>query len=100
MKIHCHTNLDCCKMETWPTELPCRPIVGDRIVSLDDIELEVCEITFAPRQRDALGGIRSCDAIKVELHMPSYCQKMSITEFEEHIKRIRAKIERYNNGII
>jgi hypothetical protein len=74
-------------------------MVGDRIVSLDGIELEVCEVTFAPRQRDALDGIRYYDAIRVELHMPSYCQKMSITEFEERIKRIRAnKYEQTDNA--
>jgi len=33
MKVRCHTNLDLCNCESWPTELPEVPRVGDRIES-------------------------------------------------------------------
>jgi hypothetical protein len=71
-------------------------MVGDKIVSLNGIELAVCEITFVPihsvtgKMDESVDWYSTQASMEVELHMPSYCQKMSITEFEEHIKRIRA----------
>jgi len=41
MEIHCHTNLDLHFSEQWPEELPCRPMVGDIIVSSTGLELRV-----------------------------------------------------------
>lgn len=83
LAISCHTNLDCCKREVFPSWLPCRPMVGDRIYSEGGIELEVCEIAF--NQPDF-----PVETILVELHMPSYCSKMTIAEFDERIKIIKA----------
>jgi len=33
MNMRCHTNLDIAQYEQFPTELPCRPVVGDKIYS-------------------------------------------------------------------
>ena len=62
IKIYCHTNLDLCHCEGWPTELPEVPRVGDLIESSYEwiipngntissgakvsLELQVCRVTW------------------------------------------------------
>lgn len=62
IKVHCHTNLDLCG-ELWPTELPCRPMVGDYIESATirsggfRLTLQVTRVTLTQ------------NSVDVELHM-------------------------------
>jgi hypothetical protein len=67
IKIHCHTNLDLHPSEKWPTELPCRPMVGDIIQSSIErrngvkLELQVVRITFTSRNDEIV--------VDTELHL-------------------------------
>ena len=101
MKINCHTNLDLYPCERWPTELPCRPVVGDIITSSTGLELKVCRIVFVERNhgREHLKELNSRRAehlqipeshmqtesyvqCNVELHLPKH-RWGSVSEFEK-----------------
>jgi hypothetical protein len=80
IKIHCATNLDVCRDQDWPTELPCKPSVGDSIVSRQGIKLEVCNIIF----------VHDEESIKIELHMPKYSRNIeSIRDFSRRMERFK-----------
>ena len=72
LNIICRTNLDLHRYEIWPTELPCRPITGDLIVSnyihkWHVKKQERCEI----RLELEVVRVRFQDGnIYVELHLP------------------------------
>ncbi|KKM20722.1 hypothetical protein LCGC14_1642670 [marine sediment metagenome] len=58
LKVHCRTNLDAYAQEVWPSELCCRPMVGDMIESRSHTRLQICEITHCPPS-DACSPLRS-----------------------------------------
>lgn len=43
--VHCRTNLDDYQIESWPTEMCCRPLIGDRIQSKSGKVLKVYGVT-------------------------------------------------------
>ena len=45
MKVHCHTNIDEGKRHEWPTEMSCRPLVGDCVESRGGMILRICRVT-------------------------------------------------------
>lgn len=70
IEVHCRTNLDL-RGETWPTELPAVPNVGDRIQSATkhhdfQLQLEVCAVTW----KSYNNGTRWYP--EIELHMTSF----------------------------
>ena len=99
MEINCHTNLDLNFSETWPKELPCRPMIGDIITSSTGLELEVVRVVFedgVPRREsswqcdDGSSGQtmqKAVDAVicSVELHLPPN-RFENITAFEKWYK--------------
>jgi hypothetical protein len=73
--------------EAWPTELPCRPMVGDIIESLTKrakgygLELEVCRVIFRSKEMN-YGEEKREVYLDVELHLiPTRWQNVS--EFEK-----------------
>ena len=44
-KIHCRTNLDDFKRETWPTKLFHRPLIGESIESRSGSRLKIVSVT-------------------------------------------------------
>lgn len=88
--VHCHTNLDDAKGQEWPSQLPCRPIVGDVIQSKAGLELKVVAITFRHSKR--LSGFRGegWECVDVELHMCLY-QGKSVLEFQNWFKKWKAQ---------
>ena len=84
MDIHCVTNLDL-RCEMWPSELPCRPVVGDYIksgtahpiykdgysvpISHVNLELQVCAVRFVYNKYKW-----TCE---VELTLPSRWERMT-----------------------
>lgn len=84
MKVYCHTNLDL-RGESWPTELPALPRVGDRIESGTIhpsahsgtgrfiLELEVCSVSWECRRSD---GDRKEWVPRIELHMTSHHRRL------------------------
>jgi len=85
VKIHCRTNLDL--NEEWPTSLPERPVVGDRITSIINhnyghgninITLEVVGVTWVYNKIMGAGHEVFDWYLIVELHDPL---KRSIREF-------------------
>ena len=88
MKIHCHTNLDLHPCETWPDELPCRPMVGDYMTSSTGLELTVCSVAFKkvkcpPAFSDWNEGSETI--CNVELHLPPH-RFDNVTTFEKWYK--------------
>jgi hypothetical protein len=90
VSIRCHTNLDL-NIEHWPAELPCRPMIGDYIISHSGLELEVCRVTFVevnshklPPECEAPSYYDKDDYVlcKVELHLPKH-RFENITSFEQ-----------------
>jgi hypothetical protein len=47
MKVRCRTNLDDYRMESWPEEFCCRPMVGDSVVSRSGKRLRIVSIAHA-----------------------------------------------------
>lgn len=46
VKVTCRTNLDDYRGVNWPTEMACRPVIGDRVRDQEGKrELKVCSIT-------------------------------------------------------
>ena len=45
MRVICQTNLDLYKKYDWPTEMVCRPLVGDWVESTGGARLKVCGVT-------------------------------------------------------
>lgn len=91
IKVSCRSNLDL-DNEVWPTELPCRPVVGDYIESLKlhnkgphhtvRLRLRVCSVTFEP---DIDDSYKVC----VELHLPSHFE--NIASFYEWYERLTGR---------
>ena len=49
--VRCHTNLDLHPCEEWPSELTCRPVVGDIIESSTGLELQVVRVAHSPHSK-------------------------------------------------
>jgi len=83
VKIRCRTNLDLHPRETWPTELPESPIVGDRILSeWSGLPLKVVSRTW----------LKSGDQYVLDVELHDICNR-TIADFQEsyqrHIKRAK-----------
>ncbi|MCK9568785.1 hypothetical protein M0R72_07585 [Candidatus Pacearchaeota archaeon] len=99
--VHCRTNLDdVMRIEQWPEELPERPMLGDRILSLTDhygysIELEVFGLTWKKPKAGTWAPVvdhRKCSEdwyLEVELHIPSWQKSLSIKDWQEWYKKVR-----------
>lgn len=108
VRVHCRTNLDLSSAESWPEYLPCRPAVGDRIMSRMawhphatektqgvpiHLELEVCAVSFEPAMvRDEHGRLEPSigyDVI-IELHLPR-TRFESLHKFESWYRWLQGK---------
>ena len=49
--VRCHTNLNLHPCEEWPSELTCRPVVGDIIESSTGLELQVVRVAHSPHSK-------------------------------------------------
>jgi len=47
IKTHCRTNLDDYQRARFPTEMCCRPLIGDRVQSQSGKILYVCGVTHS-----------------------------------------------------
>jgi hypothetical protein len=78
IEIECKTNLDCCKNDEWPQVLPCRPLVGDRVISGTGVQLEITAISFVTGSRK----------LQLDLWIPKNLN-MHIEAFQRYIARTR-----------
>lgn len=95
MKVHCRTNLDLSWAESWPDELPTRPMLGDIIQSRTtwgprkiQLELKVVALTWR-YVHSFIPEIKDHYILEVEMHLPPH-RFENITEFQkwyENIKR-------------
>lgn len=79
MKVHCRTNLDLdrqCDWD-WPTELPARPMKGDKIQSSSGLELTVCYVTWTQKGE--------CN---VELNLPCFGRE-TVEKFHEMYREFK-----------
>lgn len=89
INVHCHSNLDLYN-EQWPTQLVCRPNVGDYIPSATkwrngvQLELMVVRVTH----RTAVSLPHNGPYLDVELHLPPH-RFDNISHFEEWYRKIR-----------
>ena len=89
--VRCHTNLDLHPCEEWPSELTCRPVVGDIIKSSTGLELQVVRVVHSPHTKTGFypsGSHYACRkwSLDVELHfIPSRFE--NISSFEKWYKR-------------
>jgi len=50
IKVRCRTNLDKFKLEKWPEEFVCRPIVGDWVQSESGSSLMIHSVTHSQQK--------------------------------------------------
>ncbi len=88
MRVYCRTNLDL-RSETWPTELPALPRVGDRIESGTVhhaqgsnfiLELEVCSVSWECRRSE---GEKKEWIPRIELHMTSWQKQLRPADWRD-----------------
>lgn len=88
--VTCFTNLDLKPCEEWPRELPCRPVVGDKIRSSHNwgsyhearhLTLEVVSVTFE-KNEDRFTHRSQPWICRVELHLPK-SWSVSIHDFQK-----------------
>ncbi len=97
VKVTCFTNLDLLH-EIWPTMLPERPIVGDRIFSATkhksgvSLELVIVSITWKPVTVKDFDYTVTEWTMLLELHNP---RKESLHEFFEWYAHITGKSKHY-----
>ena len=72
IKVRCRTNLDNFKGEEWPTELCCRPLKGDKVISKSGQQLAIVDIIHGREQSSLssprLGSENYEPILIVELH--------------------------------
>src|SRR5271166_6500774 len=104
MLVLCHTNLDLIKQaEKWPTDLPCLPNIGDRIVSNyhweyltgdRQLTLEVVAISWHFCKEDFITRQKDFWMPHIELHLPK-SRYTSLTHFYEWYGQITGKGKSY-----
>ena len=72
IKVRCRTNLDGYERAQWPTEMCCRPMIGDRVASQNrEYVLKVVGITHRQTIEGefvgCLNGSSQCCYLEVEL---------------------------------
>lgn len=71
IKVRCRTNLDGLERLTWPTEMCCRPMIGDRVAALNGTTLHVVSVTHHQTIKgEFVGGLKGssqCCFLEIEL---------------------------------
>lgn len=84
--VYCKTNLDLHHSESWPTELPAVPNVGDYIVSarkwgVFQFRLKVTSVTWEQRTVNFTTGAKQWSPV-IEMH-DGWVQPRSINDFQK-----------------
>jgi len=72
IRVRCRTNLDGYERAEWPTEMCCRPTIGDRVTSQQGGTLTVVSVihhqTVKGEFMGSLSGSSQCCYLEVELN--------------------------------
>lgn len=74
IKVRCFTNIDKYQSCVWPTEMVCRPEIGDTVEAESGKQLRVVAVTHTTEigdsRYDSPLDHRRVPVLKVELHLP------------------------------
>lgn len=92
--IRCHTCLDLVRGESWPSQMPAVPRIGDKIQSTLEhrngfhLELEVVDVTW--KYNGTLGWVP-----EIELHQTNFHKRLNCKNGEPRTGSLRAFYEWY-----